>query len=401
MERVAHRVTCDLILVTWNHLPYTKQCVESILRSTSLPYRLIIVDNGSAQETLTFLDELEAHQTGRVVTVRNQQNLGWVRAVNEGLRHSQAPYVCLLNNDLIVTSGWLESMIAVAEADPFIGLVNPTYNRCGESFEAFYRSIPPHPLVGARYIELNECNGACFLIRRTVLEAIGTLDEAYGLGGLDDSDYSRRAVVAGFQCARAKDAYVFHWENVTVNSIPRYWSEERRRNERLFASRWGARRQLTMVVAERDEERLTQQLQEGLALGRLGLRIHIWALLPRHSPLHASNGRWQRGLVEHNNLKWTLSTYPHRALLDDLWIGWLSVRAAINGFGRRWKRPMHQIQAFIVPSPRARVWLTVFRWFHGSPIFRDVRSCPIIEREAQWMQPIGQRTMPPHNTGHG
>jgi hypothetical protein len=83
------------------------------------------------------------------------------------------------------------------------------------------------------------------LIRRETIEKIGFLDEIYGVGYFEDSDYSRRAAAAGFRCVIAKDAYVGHREHSTFKS------EERdglfQRNRDIFHSRWGAPRRILCV----------------------------------------------------------------------------------------------------------------------------------------------------------
>ena len=187
--------TADLILVTWNQLAYTRRCVESLLQHTAVPFRLLVVDNGSQADTIAYLDALQRDHPDRVLCLKQPENLGWVRGVNTGLRTATAPYVCLLNNDLILLPGWLERMLAVAESDPAIGLVNPTYNIKGESLDSFTRRIQSGEAEGrpSAYLEVGECNGACLLIRRRVLDTIGGLDEIYGTDGMDDSDFSRRA----------------------------------------------------------------------------------------------------------------------------------------------------------------------------------------------------------------
>jgi len=378
---------CDLILVTWNHLEYTRPCVESVLRHTGVPYRLLIVDNGSAADTLAFLDGMERTQPDRVVSVRNPENLGWVKAVNEGLRRSQAPYVCLLNNDVVVTPGWLERMIEVAQADPRIGLVNPTYNGRGEPLEAFRRRVNPMSQPGRDYLEVNECNGACLLIRRALLEAIGGLDEAYGSGGLDDADYSRRAQVAGFRCARASRARVFHWENVSCNSVPHYWTETRRRNEALFVQRWGERTQVAVVLSG-DGEHARRLMRQCVALGRLGVRVHLWALLAERSPLRDPAERWRMALVEHNNFKWVVWRSPKPPLLRGLAMIGLCLVAALKAFGRRGKGPGHRIQTFIVPAAGPRAGLRWLQWLHGSRVVPGIERCQAVARERGWSQAL-------------
>ncbi|GEM_PF-806418 len=381
---------CDLILVTWNKLAYTKPCVESLLQHTSDDDRLIIVDNGSAEDTITFLDDLAQRHPKKVLVIEQASNLGWCKAVNAGVRQSEASYVCLLNNDLVVTAGWLDRMIAVAERDLRIGLVNPTYNRRGESWAAFAQRAQGRALNGAAYLEVNECNGACLLIRREVIERLGGLDEVYGLGGMDDSDYSRSVQVAGFRCARAKDAYVFHWENVTYNTVPDYWTTLRRRNEEIFQACWGSRKQIVVVMDPSPAGQWRRLLEQCLALARLGVRIHLVGLVPAASGLTDQRTRWEQGMVEHNNVKWQVHSAGVVGWLDDMRLGGMMLGVAMKALGRRSKTSSHTIQAFIGPSPSARRWLRMLQGVHGTAVYACFEDAPFLQQELKWARAIDQ-----------
>ncbi|NQT06423.1 MAG: glycosyltransferase, partial [Candidatus Omnitrophica bacterium] len=115
---------CDIIIVVWNQLTATRKCVDAIERSTHYPYRLILVDNNSDEYTAEYLNGL-ARGRDSVTLIRNSENMGFIKAANQGLRLAASPYVCLMNNDTVATAGWLGKMVALAESDTGIGLVNP------------------------------------------------------------------------------------------------------------------------------------------------------------------------------------------------------------------------------------------------------------------------------------
>jgi GT2 family glycosyltransferase len=121
-------ILCDVIIPIWNQPEMTKRCLDSVLAATAESVRLILVDNGSEPSTQDWLRQFAAQSTVPAELIRNRENLGFIKAVNQGIRAARAPWVCLLNNDTVVTSGWLTEMIRVAESDPKIGLVNPTSN---------------------------------------------------------------------------------------------------------------------------------------------------------------------------------------------------------------------------------------------------------------------------------
>ena len=86
---------CDIIIPVWNELESTKKCVEALKEHTRYPYRLIIVDNASDRPTREYLDGLrEVFQD--FLLIRNNTNLGFVKAVNQGMVSSDNSYMCLL-----------------------------------------------------------------------------------------------------------------------------------------------------------------------------------------------------------------------------------------------------------------------------------------------------------------
>lgn len=235
--------TCDIIIPIWNQPVLTQRCLESIAASTATPYRLILIDNGSEAPTRERLEAAARREPGRVQVIRNPENLGFVKAVNQGIRASSAPYVCLLNNDTVATPGWLEEMIRVAESDPMIGLVNPSSNTLGfrppattaEGITVYAKRLEARR---GEIRELSVATGFCLFIKRTVLERIGLFDERYGMGNFEDADFSLRALAQGFRCVQAVGAYVYHEEKASFKLQPG-WEAAFRENQRLFARHWG------------------------------------------------------------------------------------------------------------------------------------------------------------------
>ena len=111
LDPATHRPSdCDIIVLVWNQPALTRRCVESVLAHTRTPARLLLVDNGSDAPTQAYLASVASHGSVQVQTLRNDTNEGFARGMNRGLRASGAPWVCLLNNDTIVTPGWLTEL---------------------------------------------------------------------------------------------------------------------------------------------------------------------------------------------------------------------------------------------------------------------------------------------------
>ena len=196
---------CDIIIPIWNQPAFTKECIAIVVRNTNplrSPYRLILIDNGSDSETRDYLKSLSIKDVD-VMLIRNEQNLGFVKAVNQGLKASNAPYVCLLNNDTITSPGWLERLADFAESHKDAGLLNPVCDgHLDTPIDEYARRLESNK---GRYMEMNQCFGFCMLIKREVIDRIGYLDEAFGIGGFDDTDYSMRAHKAGYRSVCVHD----------------------------------------------------------------------------------------------------------------------------------------------------------------------------------------------------
>jgi GT2 family glycosyltransferase len=119
---------CDIVIPVWNMKELTEQCVNNVIRHTDFPYRLIMIDNASDEETRRYLEDLVKRKDINVRLIRNEENLGNSKAANQGIRASDAEYVCILDNDTLVMDHWLTEMVNTAESDEKMGVVNPLSN---------------------------------------------------------------------------------------------------------------------------------------------------------------------------------------------------------------------------------------------------------------------------------
>ena len=202
-------MSCDIIIPIWNQLEFTRDCIDSVIRNTNYPYRIILVDNASDDETRLYLEGLRFKGQGpEIILIRNDVNAGFVKAVNQGLKISDAEYVCVLNNDTVAAPGWIRRMIDFAEAHNDVGLINPQCDGHGAmAIDEYAKSLERNKGI---YMEMNQCQGFAMLVKREVIKKIGYLDEAFGIGGFDDTDYSMRAHKAGYRSVAIYDAYVYH-----------------------------------------------------------------------------------------------------------------------------------------------------------------------------------------------
>jgi len=191
--------------VTDVSLAIVTKCLQSV-RQFSSNYRLILIDNASPA-----FSRLKANLYAGATVVINQENVGFVKAVNQGLRLSTAPYVVILNNDTVVVSPWLERMRA--EFQGAVGLVGPRSQPNGTISGLLpYRRSTILP-VGSMLVFF------CVMISRAVLDKVGCLDEEFGVGLGDDDEYCYRAQQAGFELCFLGDLVILHHHKVTFRQL--------------------------------------------------------------------------------------------------------------------------------------------------------------------------------------
>ena len=216
----------SLIVLTCNQLEYTRQCLESIFEHTSTPFELIVVDNGSTDGTLDYLGEL-VHARPEVRIIANPVNLGYGAGNNQGMALAEGDYIGILNNDLIVTAGWLERMIAQANYSDRVGAVGPRSNVVSgpqEMKNLIYADVEQMHVEAAHLARYRAGSGYtyprivgfCMLLNRAVIDAIGGFDERFGLANFEDDDLCWRINTAGFECRIAEDVFVHHHGSRTL-----------------------------------------------------------------------------------------------------------------------------------------------------------------------------------------
>lgn len=269
----------DIIIPIWNQLDFTKECIDSVFKNTKFSFHLIVIDNASDRPTKDYLEKLAQDKKDSVTLLRNEKNLGFVKATNQGIKQSSAPYICLLNNDTQVTEGWLREMVKVAESRQDIGIVNASSNTLGyhpdrgESLEAMAKRMKSFT---GEYSELAWATGFCMLIKRKVIERVGLLDEIYGMGTFEDADFCKRAQGFGYLSVCAYAAYVYHRERRSFIKH-RKFDRNFERNRQIFYAKWGKSQRILYVLVKGNPMYMEKVKQEVLKLARQG---HIvWLFL--------------------------------------------------------------------------------------------------------------------------
>lgn len=249
----------SIVVPTYKDSQLVDACVTSLMQNTvlrpRLSFELTVVDDGSPDEVAEALQEL-SRKHGFELILR-QQNGGFAKAVNDGIRRAGGSWIVLANNDIeFPYSDWLENLIVCAESSGDIGIVGSIllypgnnliqhvgqfFHREGPAFDHLFRyfplSFPPAQVTTDRVA----VTGALMLIKKQVVDDIGLFDEAF-FASHEDADYCLRARERGWRVLVCGQAIAVHHEGMTrgdyIETVKDDCVESERRDAKRFWAKW-------------------------------------------------------------------------------------------------------------------------------------------------------------------
>ena len=237
---------CDVIIPVYKSPEWVKICIYSLFKNTSddVLGTVYLINDCDDELTINCLNNLEK-KYNKIKILTNKRNLGFIKTTNKGMKESKADYVLLLNTDCIVSKNTISKLISHIENNPKIGLICPiSSNAANLTYEMFegFSFMQMDELFENKFkgIDFDACTvvGNCLMITRDCIEKTGYLDEAYGTGYGEETDYQFKAMEKGFEAKVAIDTYVFHKSEVSFGTSKEK-QERLKKNRDLFFSRWG------------------------------------------------------------------------------------------------------------------------------------------------------------------
>jgi len=229
----------SIILLCHNKALYTRACIESVLTTRPADFELVVVDNGSTDETPALLAEMQSRARARGIRfniITPSSNLGCSTARNTAVAAAQGSEIVFLDNDTVIPDpDWLTKLRAVLLSAPDIAVVGPKicYPFDPHNIQCAGVAISPsgrvlfrgrgQPAHDPRYArpEPVQCLiSACFIFRRSLYDRIGGLDEAFNPIQFEDFDFCYRARSRGLRCLYTPDPVIYHWESITSDGSP-------------------------------------------------------------------------------------------------------------------------------------------------------------------------------------
>ncbi|MFE5324104.1 glycosyltransferase [Paenibacillus sp. NPDC056579] len=265
----------SIIIATYNKMEYTQQCIQSIREYTEYGnYEIIVVDNHSTDETVNWL-----RQQNDIRLIVNDENLGFPKACNQGIEIANGENILLLNNDTIVTHNWLDNLLSCLYSCDDIGAVGSVTNHC-----SYYQAIPvsyqtieemhqfaldynqSNPLLWEERLKLI---GYCLLIKKSVVDKIGLLDEQFTPGNYEDDDYSLQIRKAGYKLILCKDTFIHHFGSASFRENKAY-NDLMYTNRLKFLKKWGFDPDSAQVINQEIAQLIRKPLHQPLRILDIG-----------------------------------------------------------------------------------------------------------------------------------
>lgn len=252
MEEIP-RPKVSIILLNWNGLEDTIECIESLKKITYPNYEVIVVDNGSKGNDAGILQE---KYQDYIKVMRNKENLGFAEGNNVGMRQvlkeGESEYILLLNNDTIVDPKFLTELVRVAQTNPKIGIVGGKIYYYYDPRRIWYAGGKWGKFRMSYHINMNKLDknnvndrdtetdwvmGCLLLVKTSIIKEVGLLPEDYFLY-VEETDFCLRVQRYGYKIYYVPEAKIWHKCTASFNkekstvAIPHYYGA---RNQLYFA----------------------------------------------------------------------------------------------------------------------------------------------------------------------
>lgn len=241
------RAKISVIIINWNGKSHLQDCVSSLLKAKwPGPYEIIIVDNGSTDGSLPYLEAL--HKKHSFITcIKNSKNLGFAETNNQGFAKSAGDYIIFLNNDTVVSPDFVTSLLSRLEGDPDIGAVQPKICKYPDtsvidSVGSYFMNSGFLYHVGHNKPDQMKYNtpgpvftmkGACMMFKRNILEEVGVFDPEY-FAYFEETDLCQRVWLSGKSIWYEPKSVIYHKGGETATRFPSRYIQYHSYKNRIY-----------------------------------------------------------------------------------------------------------------------------------------------------------------------
>jgi GT2 family glycosyltransferase len=224
-----HTLTASVVIVNWNGARHLNECLTALRAQTlAAETEVVVIDNGSTDSSVEVLDRYREF----VRVIRNPVNVGFAAGCNQGIRAGCSEFVALLNNDAVVEPNWLEELVRAMRRVPEVGFCTSKVLSYDDHrvFDNAGHVVYADGLTRGRgrlqrddgQFEREEdvfaLSGSAALLRRTMLDDVGLLDEHF-FAYCEDADLAFRARLRGWRCLYVPSAVAYHKFSASTDSF--------------------------------------------------------------------------------------------------------------------------------------------------------------------------------------
>jgi GT2 family glycosyltransferase len=246
-----NRPQCSVIIVSYNHFDQTTgPCLQSLrqVRQEKSDLEIIVVDNHSDQATQDALRSA-AGQDSRLRLILKDTNSGYSGGNNTGVRESSSELLILLNSDTEILPGTIPRLVELMNAHPDWAMLGPVSNQSGNDQHIHTLGTTVQEILneGATWCShSHDCHYPtdilhffCVVIRKDIYNRLNGLDEEFGLGYYEDTDFNYRAVKAGLKLMITEDVFVYHRGSGSFSKTSAAVKKMVKQNKKLFRKKQG------------------------------------------------------------------------------------------------------------------------------------------------------------------
>lgn len=234
----------SVVIISYNNFSTTTgPCLESLAAGAAANLEIVVVDNNSRDGSAEQLQDY-ARRHPHIVVQLNSENRGFAGGNNDGVRLASGEVIVLLNSDTIVPAGAMAKLSQALAEHPDWSMVGPMTNEAGNEQRLFTTASGVQGILaegeawcghaGSEGIATDSLVFFCVAMRRDLYLRLGGLDEDYGLGFYEDTDFCVRALAEGCRLMVAEDIFVYHQGSATFSSDPQKTRMLLRKNEKIF-----------------------------------------------------------------------------------------------------------------------------------------------------------------------
>ena len=240
----------SVIILSYNQFPLTTgPCLQSLAAIDAPVLEIIVVDNGSDQETVRLL-EAAASQDPRIRLLLYGNNQGYARGNNGGVELASAEYILLLNSDTLVPEDSLALLYEHLVASPVPCLVGPVTNAAGNEQQIYIKKGSDQESIlaqGRKWCahaggvgwKTDQLSFFCVAMARQTFQDLHGLDPVFGLGFYEDADFCCRAAQQGLVLQILEKCFVYHQGSASFSRVDFSLKQLLRKNRKQFRARHG------------------------------------------------------------------------------------------------------------------------------------------------------------------